>query len=163
VGVHNILSKTDRALVAYLLSEGVGNSDNVLPGKSAADNPSMPFVVCMSPTCRPTVPFSGNWTVQTEIEIHTSAAPDKDEDTDTMKEESDDLAAQVFDALMRLQEGDQSGSSLADDISAAAHGAGVDYTATDVMIGEMEQGNTEKSGEWVDKLTITVTCIPRTI
>jgi hypothetical protein len=161
VAVHNILSKTDQAIVAYLRSLNIGTDENILPGKNAALNEQMPFVVCQSSSGRPTVPFSGQWTVQTEIEVHSNAAPDVGEDEAEMKETSDDLAGETIDAFMRFGDGEQSGSTLSDAITAAATGAGIAYTAFDVSITEVEQGQTEKSGEWVDKITLQITCIPR--
>lgn len=162
MGVHKICSTTDRALVAYLISLGIGDDQTIYPAKRALDKENPPYVVCMS-SGRPTVQYSGNWTMEVEIAVHTNACPDKSENEETMQEESEDLASDVFDAFLSYGESEQAGDKLADEITQAARGVGLAFTVLDVSVSDVNQTRTDKYGEWVDILTIELTCIPKNV
>jgi hypothetical protein len=163
VGFHNILSKCDQALAAYLISLGIGDETTIYPSKRALDIENPPYTSCVSVSAKTTAQYSGNWTVEAHIETHTNAAPDKSEDTTTMQEDSNDLASQVADAFLSYNVGDQSGSGLAEAITSAAQSEGIEFTALDVKVTEVEQGRTEKQGEWVDTVTLEIICVPSNI
>jgi hypothetical protein len=156
---HNLLSKCDRAIVAYLISDGAGTAEDVFPGKRAANLPNPPFTVVMSEGGSETVPFTGVYTVSTTVEIHTNAAPDQDQDTDQMRLDSDDRVAATFDALH--DKFSQCGDQLADLITAAANAAGIsDFTVDNVSDFKIGQGRGEKEGEWIDTLEMQLVCRP---
>lgn len=163
MGVHRILSKCDDALVAYLLSLSIGDADSVYPAKRADDRENPPFIVIMSTEGRPEHPYSGSYRVQVQIATHTRASKDVDEESDTLKEASNDLASDVDDAFFRFGPGEQSGTSLAEEITAAAQGAGLEFTALDCLVIEVEQGRSGKQGEWVDTISLEVLCVPSNI
>lgn len=157
--VHDIRSKCDNALVAYLISAGAGDEDTIYPAKRALDKETPPYTVIVSTNAKETVPYSGNWMVDVSIETHTNAAPDANESEADLAEDSIDLAGAIRDALMSFGTGEQSGCSLADEISSAAQAAGGLFTALNVRIVEMDGGRTNKQGEWLDTITIQVECV----
>jgi hypothetical protein len=157
---HNLLSKVDQALVAYLISAGAGTADDVFTHKRAGDLPNPPFTTCFADSGREEVPKSGVYKVKASVDVHTNCAPDKDEDTDQMKLDSDARVAATFDALHDLYE--QCGDQLADLITAAARAAGVEnFTVQDVAVAEISQGRADKDGEWIDSLDLELTCNPK--
>jgi hypothetical protein len=160
VGRFNILSKVDRALAAYIISEGAGTEDDVFSAKRAADAPDPPYTVAFSESGKETVRYSGTYSVKSQIDIFTNCAPDKGEDTEEMKLDSDERVSATFDAF-HLEDNDQSGSALADAITNAGRGLGgdmSDFTVTDVILVEMEQGSAPKEGMWLDSLSLEIVC-----
>jgi hypothetical protein len=166
VGFYNILSKVDRALAAYLISEGAGTTDDTFAAKRAPDVPNPPYTVAFSETGRPKVQYGSEYLVKARIDVFTNCAPDKGEDTETMRLDSDDRAAATFDAF-HIEENDQSGHALANAITQAARSSGyndlADFTVTDVTIGEMEQGSAPKEGQWIDSLNLEILCTPHNV
>jgi hypothetical protein len=156
MATHSLLDKAEKAVIAYLQSEGVGDSSNILPKKKAADLPNPPFIQVGAGKPTETVKRSGNWTVPITVEVHTNAAPDVGESTDTLEVESTDLASTCFDVLNAGI--DQDGSQLADDISAAAAAAGIGLIIQDVDVKGPESGFTDKDKEWIDSLELDLIC-----
>jgi hypothetical protein len=157
---HNLLSKCDRALVAYLINEGAGSDSDIFHHKRASNIPSpLPYTTVFSESAEEVTDYSATYKVKASVDVHTNAAPDKDEDTDQMKLDSDERTAATFDALhdQYLQSGDK----LADAITAAAAGAGVaDFSIQDVKVTSIEQGRGEKEGEWIDTINLELVCRP---
>jgi hypothetical protein len=160
---HSLLSKVDRALVAYLISAGAGTSENIFHHRRAADLPDPPFITCFAESGDPEAsPYSGVYSVRASIDVHTNAAPDYEQDTDTMESDSEGQVADTFDALHDLYF--HSGDQLADLINTAASGAGIaDLFIQNVKIGRIEQGRAEKDFEWIDTINLEIVCCPRQI
>jgi hypothetical protein len=157
MAVYNLLSKCDRAVVAYLISDGAGTSADVFPAKQSSNLPNPPFTVVMSESGSEEVQFSGLYNVATTIEVHTNACPDNDQDTEQMRLDSDDRVAATFDAMhdKLFQCGDQ----LADLITAAAASASItDFSVDNVTDFKFSQGRGEKDGEWIDTLEFRLIC-----
>lgn len=158
---HNLLSKCDRALVAYLISSGAGTVDDVFHHKRADDIPSvLPYTACFAQTADELIPFSGVYKVKASVTIHTNAAPDLDQNTEQMQLDSDARVAATFDAMHDLYI--QSGDQLADLITAAAASAGIsDFTVQSISVGPIEQGKGDKDkGEWIDTIDMELICRP---
>jgi hypothetical protein len=164
MGYHNLLSKCDRALVAYLVSAGAGTAADVFRAKRSEDLPNPPFTVCFSESAMETHPYSGIYSVKASIDVHTNAAPDVDADTEQMALDCDDRVAATFDAMH--DQYSQAGDRLADLITAAALAAGItDFFVQDVKIAPpgVEQGIVDKTGEWLNTIHLEITCCPRTL
>jgi hypothetical protein len=101
VAYHNIASKVDKALVAYLISQGAGTTDDVFAAKRAGTQPCPPFTVVFTESWAEAQEYSGALLVKCSVEVHTNAAPDKDEDTETMVLDSDERVQATGDALMK--------------------------------------------------------------
>jgi hypothetical protein len=159
MAVYNLLSKCDRAVAAYLISDGAGTATDVFPAKRSGDLPNPPFTVVMSEGGSEEVQFSGVYNVSVTIEVHTNACPDEDQDTEQMRLDSDERTAATFDTMHDkfFQNGDQ----LADLITAAAAGAGIsDFSVDNVTDFKFSQGRGEKDGEWIDTLEFRLICRP---
>jgi hypothetical protein len=159
VGYHNLLSKCDRALVAYLISKAAGTSDDVLHFKSAGDEPRPPFTKCFAESAMELLDHLGAYTVKASVDVHTNAAPDHDSDLEQMRLDSDDRVQAAFDALHETDDG--SGGGLADAITAAAVGAGItDFTVDEVKVVApgIQQGRGERDGEWIDTINLELIC-----
>jgi hypothetical protein len=173
VGRYNILSKVDRALTAFVISEGAGTTQDTFPGKLASDRVKPPFTVCYSESGREKIENSGEYLVKACIHVYTNCAPARPSETaDQIKLDSDDRVASVFDCF-HIEAADQSGASLADLITAAARASAysdlLDFTVLDVTLGDMEQGDTGKTGnkgmseQWIDSLNLTLLCVPANV
>jgi hypothetical protein len=159
MAVYRLLSKCDQAVAAYLISESAGTDSDVFPAKRAATLPNLPFTVVLSDDASEVVKYSGNYALSCTVEIHTNSAPDKDQDTEQMRLDSDARVAATFDALHSKY--NQSGHDLADLITSAAAAAGIaDFTVENVTDIEIGQGRTERDGEWIDTLTLKLICRP---
>jgi hypothetical protein len=152
MGTHALLDKAEKAVIAYLISEGVGTESNILPKKKAADLPNPPFIQVGAGKPTETVKRSGNWTVPITVEVHTNAAPDRGDSTEQLESESVDLASACFDVLNAGI--DQDGSLLADAITAVANG----LVIQDTDVKGPESGFTDKDKEWVDSLDLDLIC-----
>lgn len=163
MGKFNVLSKTDQALVAYIISEGAGEAENVFVAKRAYDSPKCPFTVAFSDSAR--ADQYPVYTVKAQINVFTRASAPRGEDKDRLKEDSDDRAGNTFD-IFHLEE-DRAGAgghALADAITEAARSAGVtDFTVQNVMVGDMEQGFDKKECVWIDTLNLELVVTPEDV
>lgn len=155
----------DRAVAAFIISEGAGTEDDVFPGKRAPDVPNPPYTVVFSESARSTHPPV--YRVKARIDVYTNAAPDKGEDEETMRLDSDERVSTTFDAFHLEADNGQGGHALADAITAAARGSLYadlqDFTVQDVILGEMEQGSAGKEGQWIDSLNLEIVCNPHAL
>lgn len=169
MGFHNILSKADRAVVAFLVSEDAGDEDDTLPFKRADNTPKPPFTIVASTNWDRVIEGSvrGALIVKTTVEIHTNAAPGKGEDTEGMVDDSEDRVQLVGDALSKQVEEAQAGDGLADLITAAARGAGVtDFTCLNAQVVGGDRARSDKGNidaEWLDSIELELICIPRDV
>lgn len=164
---HNILSKLDRAIAAYLISEEVGTAGNVFPAKRSKDRES-PCVVAWSERAAETAPGTGTFTVTASIIVRSIATADAGEDPDDVAAASDALLAAVADALTP-EENDQNGERLADAITAAARAEAAanpknadlaDFTCLYVTDKGPEAAFEDETGDWIDTLNKEIVCCP---
>jgi hypothetical protein len=160
----NVLSKTDRALAAYIISEGGGSEGDVFPMKRADDVPNPPYTVAASESCRSE--HAPIYRVKSRIDVFTNCAPDVNENTETMKLDSDERVALTFDAFHLEADGGQGGHALAEAITTAGRNLGgdmADFTVQDVIVGDMEQGSAGKEGQWIDSLSLELVVCPHDV
>jgi hypothetical protein len=164
VGAFNVLSKADRALAAYIISEEAGTEEDTFAGKRAPDAPNPPYTVCFSEDG--SSDHQPTYKVKARIDIYTNCAPEKHEDTEAMKLDSDERVSATWDAFHLEADKGQGGHYLADAITEAARSAGgdlLDFTVTDVIVGRMEQGSAGKEGMWLDSLNMELVCVPHNL
>jgi hypothetical protein len=158
---HNILSKLDRALVAYLVSLNAGTEEDVFPAKRDQEK-VIPNTVCVSENFREEPSGSGNFLVSASIHVRTSAALDVDGDSTTIQEESEDRVQATFDAFH--PGGDEHGEQLAAAITAAGSAEGVnEFTAFWCRVKGGDRAQAEKGYAWIDTLELEVYCAPSDI
>jgi hypothetical protein len=163
---HNICSKTDRALVAYLTAYGVPGG--IWPAKRSLDK-ALPITVCYSHSATPLqdAPFSGIYTVTAFVEVRSDGVVEETQGTDDPRLNSDDLFAAVADAFWL---GDDSASNkLAEAITNAARASGQEdlgqFTIQSVLVSGHSQGfnprSTQQQGNaWVDSVHLEMVCCP---
>lgn len=115
---HKILSKTDRAVAAYLIAQDAGTAANVHPGKRSLDK-SLPNITVISDSWLPLPGAPGSCTVKCSVQVKTKAALTVGaSDTVKPRRDSDALLAGAGDALNNFTERTDS-TELADEITAA--------------------------------------------
>ena len=168
VGSHNILSKVDRAIVAYLLSVNAGNREDVFPAKSSLDKP-LPCTVVFSERATLIHPYSGVYEVLVSVLVKTDPCIDTTAfSEEEPKETSEDRVTKTFDALSRFGTGMQSGEQLAQAITASARSAAgldlIDFTVQDISVESAECGfGGTKLDVWIDTLNLKVLCCPASV
>jgi hypothetical protein len=180
---HNTLSKTDRALVAYLISQEAGAAENTFPAKRSLDK-ALPCTICSSEKAVEDPPFSSSYQVTSAVMVRCPApvdvtptepsagetqAPEQDALAAAIK--SDQRVAAVGDALHMSM--DSAGDKLAEAITAAARKAAAedpdhfgdlaDFTCLDVIDRGTEAGFTEDGSAWVDTFNLELTCVPKNV
>jgi hypothetical protein len=158
VAFHNISSKANKALVAYLIAQGAGTADDVFSAKRADTQPYPPFTVVDSESWAEAQEYSGAFLVRCNVEVHTNAAPDKGEDTETMVLDSDERVQATGDALMNQTIGASDGYGLGEEITSA--GGVTNFTCISARLVGGEDGRDEKQGEWVDIFKMELLCTP---
>jgi hypothetical protein len=169
---HKILSKCDRALVAYLVAREVGEPDQVVPAKRSGDR-TLPLVICHSETYS-VIRNTGSCQVQTHILIKTPLAVEADQDPDGPASDSDQLTGEVVDALWTLDdETPWDSKKLAAQITAAARAAAIadpkknaglaDFTAFDVRHIGGGAGIEEDLIAWTERVTLEIDCAPSAV
>ncbi len=156
---HNLLSKCDRALVAYLIDQGAGTPEGVYPAKRSADK-TLPDTVCHCDNAIETAPYSGTYTVTATINVRSQAAITiEGDDQDQPRDYSDARVAATFDAFHKST--DTSGVGLGELITAAGAAAGVaDLTILDVSVKHINAGFAEKGSTWIDTLALELIACP---
>lgn len=164
VGSHNILSKCDRALVAYLISEGVGDAATIFPAKRSENKP-IPCVVVFSE--RAVWDQAVYDTVNVSVMVKTNPCPEEGEDPDDVETASEELVSAVFDALFKGIDSNGDGSELAANITAAARDLDDDdmqeFTVQNVNIKGPEAGFDPKGNSWVDTLDLEMVVCPKDV
>ncbi len=151
------LSKTDDAIVAYLIAQGVGDSETVFPGRRSLDK-NAPCWVVESSSCKEEFSFSGRYVVRTAIRRRTIAVDDGD--VGGQDAEHKTATAAMVDAA-KAGELDNT-KTLADAINTAATDAGVeDYTVFAVVEDSQEAGFAENC--WEETINLLVTCCCSTV
>lgn len=165
---HNILSKADRALVAYLVNLGAGTTADVWPAKRSEDK-FLPCTICWSHSAKPCdgVPYSGVYEVEAFIEVRTPGVIEENQTADEPRQSSDDRVAAAFDCF--FQNVDSSGEKLGEAITLAGRGSGQtdlsDFTVLNCRVVDVNQGfnsriKEQRGNAWIDVLHLELTCCP---
>lgn len=172
MGNHNILSKVDRALVAWIISRGAGTKDNVWPAKRSLDKTSM-GVSCWSHSFSTMHegPYSGSLLVEAFVEVRTPGVVEATQGEDDPRLASDKLVSDVGDCFF-LGDGN-SGAPLGQAITDVARASGdADLAQAFTMISlKVAGGNQgfnprrilEQGNMWVDPLHLEIVCCPSNV
>ena len=157
-GSHKLLSKNDRALVAWIIAQGAGTANNTFPAKSSLNKP-LPCVIVWSESGKETPLYSGTYLVDVCVMVKTAASVDTNQDPSQPPIDSDNLVGAVFDCL-HTDLGD-SAEQLAQEITNAAHAAGVDgYTCQNIILIGPEAAFAEHGAAWVDSFKLQMLVCP---
>jgi hypothetical protein len=159
VAYHNILSKCDQALVAYIIAGNAGTSDDVFPAKRSLSK-TVPCTVCESRRGEPQAgaEYSGNYTIQALVKVRCSGLADtaSDNESGQPRLDSDARVAATFD-LFQTADPD-SGIGLAAAIQLAA--ADPDFGVINARVTGVEAGFEREGSGWVDVLHLELVCCP---
>ncbi len=171
MGSHNILSKSDRALVAYInsLNPGIG-PDSIWPAKRSLDKTINGITAWShSFSTQREDPYSGNVMVEAFVEVRMSGVIEESESQDSPRLTADDVVSAVFDGFF-VGDG-QSGEPLGQAITAAAAGADADLAAFTVQSCKVVGGNQgfnprailRQGDAWVDVIHLEMLCCPSVV
>lgn len=161
--MHNILALNDRAIAAFLVSEGV--TVPVYPFKRSLGK-ALPCVIVHSRKGNPIAPFGAVVEIECDIIVRSEACVDYGaQDSDPITQ-NDSLMSSVMAAMHKFGDGEQSGGDLADAITDAARAADVDtYTCESVGIQSIE-ASVESGGDssaWTDVITMMIAACPSNV
>lgn len=165
---HNLLSKNDRALVAYLIVQTAGTAADVFQAKYSGTKPA-PCTLCWSQKATPIGKVTGTFAIETTVMVKAVGPADAGENANAPRLASELRVAKTFDALHLGI--DSSGEVLAAAITAAGralavsdptnHADMVNYTCIDVVIEGVECGKEEAASDvWVDYINLTMIACP---
>lgn len=159
MAAHNLLSKCDRALAAYIISQGAGTADDTYPAKRSEDK-ALPDTLCHCDSAAELAAYSGTYSVSASVNVRTQAAiTSPSEDPDQPREDAEERVSATFD-LFHLNT-DSAGDKLAEAITLAASAAGVsDLTILNVSVKNISAGFEEKGSAWIDTLNLELTACP---
>lgn len=159
----NICQSADQALVAYIVANGAGTTDDVFPAKRS-DTKTLPCTIVWSHSFEPLPegPYAGVWKVEAFIEVRTSGVPEESETTDGPQQKAADRTAATF-GLFQYGDG-QSGEDLGEAITQAS--SVPDFTVISCRIVGGSQGFNpravqQKGQAWVDSIHLELVCVPR--
>jgi hypothetical protein len=167
---HNLLSKNDRALVAFIIAGGAGTANDTFPAKTSREKETFPTTYCFSQSgTGEDFPYSGTYNIKAKIQVQTMAAVNKDQDPSEPRLNSEERVAKTFDLFHN--DVDSAADKLAADITAAAralaaadpdnHADLADYTCQDVKLVSVEQ---DVEGDcWVDTLNLEMVSCPSNV
>jgi hypothetical protein len=168
---HNLLSKLDRALMAYLIAKGAGTAADVFPAKRS-ELKALPCTVLYSEKGTEIANNSGAYSCKTAVMVKTVAVNDIGQVAETARLASETRVAKTFDLFKQnfdAPAADTSGEALATDITAAARALAIsdpthhadlaDFTALDVIDKGIEAGF-DDNDVWVDTLNLEIPCCP---
>lgn len=164
---HNILSKNDRALVAYLISQGAGTAANTFPAKRSAGK-SLPCTVVWSEEC--IHEGAGSYTVRASVMVRSSAIDEVGEDAETARLAAETRLGAIGDALMTGVSDESSATDeLATLITTAArakatadptnHGDLAAYTCLACRKLGDEAAFEESTDTWVDTINLEMAVV----
>jgi hypothetical protein len=163
---HNVLSKLDRALVAYIIAQSAGVAADTVPGKLSLDKP-LPLTVCSSEQASelPEAPYSAVFKVDSAIIEKSEAAIDAGAADSAPKGATEDRVAKTFDCF--YTDVDSAGDKLAADITAAARATAdadlADFTVINVSVKNVQAGFDEEGSAWMDTMNLEVICCPKNV
>jgi len=170
---HNLLSKNDRALVAYLVSKGVGTSADVFAAKRS-QNKSLPCTICWSEKGEEAGMYSGTYNLQVSIMVKTSSAEDAAAAAAAARLASEARVAATFDCFQLAADlagtNDSTGENIADQITAAGRALAIsdptnnadmsDYCCLNVRLTGIEAGFEEEGDAWIDTFNLEILACP---
>lgn len=168
---HNVLSKTDRAMAAYLISEQAGTAADILPAKLSILK-ALPHTVCYSSSAVEAAPYSGTYRVNLAVSVKSLAVEELGDDpADQAKRVSSDAqVAFVFDLLKAGI--DSSGATLAGNITTAAralagseptkHADLADFTMQDILDKGIE-ASVDEDGVWIETMNLEAVVTPSNV
>lgn len=168
---NNVRSKNDRAWVAFLISQGVGDATLIFP-KNTRANSAYPNVTVKTPIEEPVIPMTGNRKSRVMFMVKGSASQDVSvTDEDKPRKDFDTLCAKVNDAIMQTDD-NQTLQWTADAVTAAARAKAAadaltpvpgpdvdlaDYTCLAVYDAGSGDGDPDEEGcSWVEVLLMDV-------
>lgn len=162
MGAHNILSKCDQALAAFIIAKGAGTATDVFPSKRSADK-ALPCTICKSFSAKPLPeqPYSGNRMVEALVIVRTFAVAEEEADNEAgvPKTSSDARVSATFDIFN--SDLDDSSDKLGEAITAAALAAGVTgFTCFSCEVTEETAGFEGKGDGWYDAVHLSLYCCP---
>lgn len=126
----NLRSKLDRAICAFLVDQGCGSQESIVPFASL-ESAGYPNTEVHSVISKPDPDFSGNRRIQVHVTIQGSATKDPNNPTSqSPRVEFDKRVAQTIDALMQTDDNGQSLRATAVLITAAGRALAVAADAT---------------------------------
>jgi hypothetical protein len=166
---HRILSKCDRAFVAYLVACEVGGPGQVVPAKRSG-NKDLPLVIAYSESYT-TIRNTGCYTVQMALQVKTPASVEVGAGEADPPADSDELVAEVIDALYTIADGSAWDSKkMAAQITVAARTLAAtdpnyadlaDFTILDVRHTGGEAGIVEGDlAAWTETVRLEIDCAP---
>lgn len=166
----NILSKCDRAIVAYIISQSAGTIANTFPAKRALTK-SLPLTIVWSQSATEAPPGSGNYWVDCKIICKSSAQVGTDTTAEALVAASEARFSAVADALNRKDP--NNAYALPDAINAAARAKSAaddlldpkgpdvdlaDFTVQGVVDKGPELDISENGDVWSDGVNLSVYC-----
>lgn len=143
----HVLKATDNALKAFLVSEGVLESEQI-GGFKEVDGKSYPFIVCASLSAERL--RAKNWKVSGSITLLTSSTADPGT-SDAKLEHSDEIETDLLEAFEQYIPADDYPQAVAGYIQAAAIDAGAvdanEFNMSSFMINKVEADSNE-DGSW---------------
>lgn len=101
---HNLRSKLNRAIRAYLISQGCGEADNIHVGFTVATR-EFPNTTVKAAIGTPDSPFSGNYKIRVIVTVKGRAAKNNQPgDPELARIKFDERLARTFDALMQTDD-----------------------------------------------------------
>lgn len=169
VGSHNILSKCDRALVSFLLTEAGQLIADTLPAKLSLDKP-IPCTVCFSEraTLLDGCEYAAVYEVMASVLVKTMPAVDAGESAEGVKNTSEERVSAVFDAFFLNVVNDASaGDHLGFLITSAARELGDDdmqeFTVQNAEVLGVEAGFDAKGTAWIDTINLKLIVCPKNV
>ena len=171
MGNHNILSKVDRALVAWIISRNAGTKDNVWPAKRSLDKTSG-GTTCWSHSFATLMegPYCGSVMVEAFVEVRSPGVIEATQGQDDPRIASDKMVSDVSDcfALNGAESGEPLGQAITDAARATADSDMQDLTLISVKVVGGNQGFNprmiiQQGNMWVDPLHLEIICCPSNV
>lgn len=174
---HNLGSKLDRAIVAYLISAAAGTAADILPANSRAKK-NYPVTVVQSRRGIPNPDLSGNYLVDVRVMVEYSAVQEPNEANAEKNRVAADLRlAKTYDALMQSDNDEDlratcglieaAGRALVNAGSATdkANNADMaDFSINGWYDKGFERGEPDQEGcAWVEVLNFQCSCVPSNV
>ena len=169
---NNLLSKLDRALMAFVVAGGAGTFADVFPAKRSQAK-GLPDTICYSEKGDEVGTGNATRNCKSSIMVRTSGAEDGQAEQ-TARLASEQRVGKTFDLFKTVVAGqlDTSGEDVATQITAAARALAIsdptnhadlaDFTALDVIDKGVAAGFDDDDA-WVDTLHLEVICAPGNI
>jgi len=176
VAYHNLRSKLDRAVVAYLISVGAGSDKDTFPANSI-ESTEYPLTVAQTLGGIPDPVLVGNYKMRIAVSVKGSVSKFIDDTNDqAARMAHDERVSDVFDALMQSDDDrtlratarliNAAGRALAMyPVDIAAHNADMaDFTIIQWLDGGFGDGKSDEAGcDWIETLYFDVIACPSNV